>query len=45
MPADYDFSGSTALVTGAGGDIGRTTAVRLAGSGARVVITDLDRAG
>ena len=44
MPASYDFSGSTALVTGAGGDIGRTTAVRLAASGAAVVITDLDRA-
>lgn len=44
MPASYDFSGSTALVTGAGGDIGRTTAIRLAASGANVVITDLDRA-
>jgi NAD(P)-dependent dehydrogenase (short-subunit alcohol dehydrogenase family) len=44
MPASYDFSGSTALVTGAGGDIGRTTAVRLAASRANVVITDLDRA-
>ena len=44
MAASYDFGGSVALVTGAGGDIGRTTAVRLAASGARVVITDLDRA-
>lgn len=44
MPARYDFSGSTALVTGAGGDIGRTVAVRLAASRTRVVITDLDRA-
>ena len=44
MPAEYDLSTSVALVTGAGGDIGRTTAVRLAESGARVVITDLDRA-
>lgn len=44
MPASYDFTGSTALVTGAGGDIGRTTAIRLASSGANVVITDLDRA-
>lgn len=44
MPARYDFGGSTALVTGAGGDIGRTVAVRLAASDARVVITDLDRA-
>jgi NAD(P)-dependent dehydrogenase (short-subunit alcohol dehydrogenase family) len=44
MPARYDLSGSTALITGAGGDIGRTTAVRIAASGANVVITDLDRA-
>lgn len=44
VAATYDFSGSTALVTGAAGDIGRTTAVRLAESGANVVITDLDRA-
>jgi NAD(P)-dependent dehydrogenase (short-subunit alcohol dehydrogenase family) len=42
--AVYDFAGATALVTGAGGDIGRTTAVRLAGSGANVVVTDIDRA-
>lgn len=40
----YDFVGATALVTGAAGDIGRTTAVRLAHSGADVVITDIDRA-
>ena len=44
MGVTYDFSGSTALVTGAAGDIGRTTAIRLATSGANVVITDLDRA-
>lgn len=44
MPASYDFRGSVALVTGAGGDIGRTAAVRLAQGGAQVVITDLDRA-
>jgi NAD(P)-dependent dehydrogenase (short-subunit alcohol dehydrogenase family) len=44
MPADYDLSTSIALVTGAGGDIGRTTALRLADSGARVVVTDLERA-
>ncbi len=45
MSATYDFTSSTALVTGAAGDIGRTTAVRLAESGANVVITDIDRAG
>lgn len=39
--ASYDFSGSTALVTGAAGDIGGAVARRLAGSGARVVLTDL----
>ena len=44
MAASYDLAGSTALVTGAAGDIGRTVAVRLAGSGAAVILTDLDRA-
>ena len=44
MTARYDFGGSTAMVTGAAGDIGRTVALRLAASGARVVVTDLDRA-
>jgi NAD(P)-dependent dehydrogenase (short-subunit alcohol dehydrogenase family) len=41
MPATYDFSGSIALVTGAAGDFGRTVALRLAASGARLVLTDL----
>jgi 2-dehydro-3-deoxy-L-rhamnonate dehydrogenase (NAD+) len=45
MPASYDFSGSTALVTGAAGDIGRAVAGRLAGTGANLVITDLASTG
>ena len=44
MPAAYDFGGSIALVTGAAGDFGRTVAVRLAVSGAKVVLTDLPAA-
>ena len=42
--ATYDLSGRVALVTGAAGDFGRTVAVRLAASGARVVLTDLPSA-
>jgi NAD(P)-dependent dehydrogenase (short-subunit alcohol dehydrogenase family) len=44
MSAAYDFSGSVALVTGAAGDFGRSVAVRLAASGASVVLTDLEAA-
>jgi NAD(P)-dependent dehydrogenase (short-subunit alcohol dehydrogenase family) len=42
--ASYDLSDNIALVTGAGGDIGRAAALRLAASGARVVLTDLEEA-
>ena len=35
------FSGRTALITGAAGDIGRATAVRLARAGAHVVLSDI----
>lgn len=35
------FSGRTALITGAAGDIGRATAVRLASAGAHVVLADI----
>lgn len=42
MTTTYDLTGRTALVTGAAGDFGRTVALRLAGSGARLVLTDLE---
>jgi 3alpha(or 20beta)-hydroxysteroid dehydrogenase len=38
------FEGRTAVVTGAGGAIGRATALRLAGEGARILAVDLDAA-
>lgn len=44
MLASYDLTDSTALVTGAAGDIGRATALRLADTGANLVVTDLDLA-
>ena len=41
--AETLFDGAVALVTGAGGGIGRATALLFAASGARVVCSDLDR--
>ena len=38
------FDGRTALITGAGGGIGRATAERLADEGATVVCADVDLA-
>jgi NAD(P)-dependent dehydrogenase (short-subunit alcohol dehydrogenase family) len=41
----YDLAGKTAIVTGARQGIGRAIALRLAASGAKTVVTDLDRDG
>ena len=41
MSTVYDLSGSIVLITGAAGDIGRATALRLAGCGARLALTDV----
>lgn len=42
---DLGINGKLALVTGAGGDIGRAAAIALATEGARLLLTDVDRAG
>jgi len=42
MSPKYDFSGRTALVTGAGGGVGRAIAVALAKSGASVCAVDIN---
>jgi len=39
----YDLKGKTAVVTGARQGLGRAIALRLAASGARTVVTDLDK--
>jgi NAD(P)-dependent dehydrogenase (short-subunit alcohol dehydrogenase family) len=39
---DGSFVGKTAIVTGAGGEIGAATARRLAGRGAQVLVVDID---
>lgn len=40
----YDFDGKVAAITGAGGGIGRATAVKFAAAGASVVVADIDTA-
>jgi NAD(P)-dependent dehydrogenase (short-subunit alcohol dehydrogenase family) len=44
-PSDRSFVGKTAIVTGAGGEIGSAAARRLAARGARVLVVDVDGAG
>ena len=42
---DYGLQGKVALVTGAGGGIGRAAALTFAHSGAKVLVSDIDEAG
>lgn len=43
MPRPFRFTDKAVLITGAGSGIGRALAVRLAGTGARLVLTDRDQ--
>ena len=44
QPSDRHLAGRTVLVTGAAGDIGSSTSIRLAAAGAHVVVADLSNA-
>ena len=41
LPSRYDLTGRTALVTGAGGLLGRQHVAALVDAGARVVVSDI----
>ncbi len=45
QPLSGDFTGKTVIVTGGASGIGRATALRFAGAGARVVVADINPAG